>query len=140
MTPAAHVAVGAVRIYQWTVRPVIGANCRFLPSCSDYAIDAFRAHGALRGSGLAARRILRCHPWNGGGYDPVPACDCAKAPMHLDSSPSPSGRGPGGGVTRHDGSPATYAATSTRPGATPPPGPLPQGQGENRADHCRAGA
>jgi uncharacterized protein len=75
MTPAAHVAVGAVRIYQWTVRPVIGANCRFFPSCSDYAIEAFRSHGALRGSGLAARRILRCHPWNAGGYDPVPDCD-----------------------------------------------------------------
>ena len=72
MTPAAHVAVGAVRAYQWTLRPVIGANCRFWPSCSDYAIEAFRTHGALRGSGLAAHRILRCNPWCDGGYDPVP--------------------------------------------------------------------
>lgn len=72
MTPAAHLAVGAVRAYQWTIRPVIGANCRFWPSCSDYAIEAFRAHGALRGSGLVARRILRCNPWCDGGYDPVP--------------------------------------------------------------------
>ena len=72
MTPAAHVAVGAVRAYQWTIRPVIGANCRFWPSCSDYAIEAFRTHGALRGSGLAARRILRCNPWCDSGYDPVP--------------------------------------------------------------------
>lgn len=72
MTPAAHVAVGAVRAYQWTIRPVIGANCRFWPSCSDYAIEAFRAHGAVRGAGLAARRILRCNPWCDGGYDPVP--------------------------------------------------------------------
>ena len=72
MTPAAHLAVGAVRAYQWTIRPVIGANCRFWPSCSDYAIEAFRTHGALRGSGLAARRILRCNPWCDGGYDPVP--------------------------------------------------------------------
>jgi putative membrane protein insertion efficiency factor len=78
MTPAAHVAVGAVRVYQWTVRPVIGANCRFFPSCSDYAIEALHAHGALRGSGLAARRILRCNPWNAGGYDPVPECDFAR--------------------------------------------------------------
>ena len=61
-----------MRAYQWTIRPVIGANCRFWPSCSDYAIEAFRAHGALRGSGLAARRILRCNPWCDGGYDPVP--------------------------------------------------------------------
>jgi uncharacterized protein len=72
VTPAAHVAVGAVRAYQWTLRPVIGANCRFWPSCSDYAIEAFRTHGALRGSGLAAHRILRCNPWCDGGYDPVP--------------------------------------------------------------------
>ena len=144
MTPAAHVAVGAVRVYQWTVRPVIGANCRFFPSCSDYAIDAFRAHGALRGSGLAARRILRCNPWHEGGYDPVPTCDCAspsdKAPRHGDSSPSPWGRGLGGGVTRHEANPSTFAATSTRAVATPPPAPLPQGEGENRAHHCRAGA
>ena len=76
MTPTAHVAIGAVRCYQWTIRPVIGANCRFLPSCSDYAIEAIRGHGALRGSGLAARRLLRCHPWNEGGYDPVPVCGC----------------------------------------------------------------
>ena len=68
--------IGAVRAYQWTVRPLIGANCRFYPSCSDYAIEALRVHGALRGSGLAARRILRCNPWNEGGYDPVPPCDC----------------------------------------------------------------
>ena len=76
MTPAAQIAIGAVRAYQWTVRPVIGANCRFFPSCSDYAIEAFRGHGALRGGGLAARRILRCNPWHEGGYDPVPACGC----------------------------------------------------------------
>ena len=72
MTPAAHIAVGAVRAYQWTIRPIVGANCRFWPSCSDYAIEAFGTHGALRGGGLAARRILRCNPWCDGGYDPVP--------------------------------------------------------------------
>jgi uncharacterized protein len=65
--------VGAVRAYQWTVRPLIGPNCRFCPSCSDYAIEAFRTHGAIRGSSLAAYRILRCNPWHPGGYDPVPA-------------------------------------------------------------------
>ena len=72
MTPLAHIAVGAVRTYQWTLRPFIGANCRFWPSCSEYAIEALRTHGALRGSGLAARRILRCNPWHEGGVDPVP--------------------------------------------------------------------
>jgi putative membrane protein insertion efficiency factor len=72
MTVLATVLTGAVRTYQWTVRPVIGANCRFHPGCSEYAIEAIAAHGALRGAGLAARRILRCNPWNEGGYDPVP--------------------------------------------------------------------
>lgn len=72
MTIPASTAVALVRTYQWTVRPLIGANCRFWPSCSEYAIEAFRLHGALRGGGLAARRILRCHPWNPGGVDPVP--------------------------------------------------------------------
>jgi hypothetical protein len=75
MTPAAHVAVGVVRTYQWTLRPFIGANCRFWPSCSEYAIEAFRIHGALHGGALATRRILRCNPWNEGGCDPVPDRD-----------------------------------------------------------------
>ncbi len=64
--------VGAVRLYQWTVRPLIGANCRFHPGCSEYAIEAIRIHGALRGGALATRRILRCNPWHPGGFDPVP--------------------------------------------------------------------
>ncbi|MBN8873371.1 MAG: membrane protein insertion efficiency factor YidD [Rhodospirillales bacterium] len=71
---AAELAVGLVRTYQWTLRPLIGANCRFWPSCSEYAIEAVRTHGALRGSGLAARRVLRCNPWHPGGVDPVPPC------------------------------------------------------------------
>lgn len=72
MSPAAAVLGGAVTVYQWTVRPLIGANCRFHPGCSEYALAALRSHGAVRGSALAARRILRCNPWNEGGFDPVP--------------------------------------------------------------------
>ena len=72
MTPAAAVLQGAVRTYQWTLRPVLGVNCRFYPGCSDYAVEALQTHGAMRGGALAARRILRCNPWNEGGYDPVP--------------------------------------------------------------------
>ncbi len=79
MTPIAAAAVGAVKAYQWTIRPLIGANCRFWPSCSDYAIGAFKSHGALRGGTLAAKRILRCNPWHEGGVDPVPAPDRPKA-------------------------------------------------------------
>ncbi len=75
-----HALVLLVRLYQWTLRPFIGAHCRFEPSCSHYAIEALQHHGALRGSGLAARRVLRCNPWTPGGYDPVPAphCQCSE--------------------------------------------------------------
>jgi len=73
MTPAAAVGVGLVRVYQWTLRPVLGANCRFHPSCSDYAVQALARHGAVRGGALAAWRVLRCNPWCEGGHDPVPA-------------------------------------------------------------------
>jgi putative membrane protein insertion efficiency factor len=79
MSPAAAVAVGAIRAYQWTIRPVIGAQCRFWPSCSEYGIEAFRRHGALRGGALTAKRILRCNPRHEGGVDPVPEPDRPKA-------------------------------------------------------------
>ncbi len=72
MTPAATVLTGAVRAYQYTLRPFIGSHCRFHPHCSAYAVEALAAHGAGRGTAMAARRVLRCHPWNAGGYDPVP--------------------------------------------------------------------
>jgi putative membrane protein insertion efficiency factor len=68
----AEILAGCVRAYQLTLRPVIGANCRFEPSCSHYAITALLRHGALRGSAMAAARILRCNPWHAGGDDPVP--------------------------------------------------------------------
>ena len=69
-----------VRLYQWTLRPFIGAHCRFEPSCSHYALAALAEHGAARGGLLAARRVLRCNPWTLGGYDPVPRCQHPKAP------------------------------------------------------------
>jgi putative membrane protein insertion efficiency factor len=72
MTVAGRALAVGVRAYQWTIRPVIGDNCRFEPSCSHYAIEALERHGALRGAILAGRRILRCNPWHEGGYDPVP--------------------------------------------------------------------
>ncbi|HEY1327726.1 MAG TPA: membrane protein insertion efficiency factor YidD [Casimicrobiaceae bacterium] len=67
-----HVLVALVRAYQLLFRPLLGANCRFHPSCSDYALEAIERHGALRGAWLAVRRIGRCHPYHPGGYDPVP--------------------------------------------------------------------
>jgi hypothetical protein len=63
---------GVIRGYQLLLSPILGNNCRFEPSCSHYAIEAIGRHGPWRGSALALGRILRCHPWHGGGYDPVP--------------------------------------------------------------------
>ena len=62
----------AIRGYQLLISPVRPPCCRFLPTCSDYAIEALARHGAWRGTGLALRRLARCHPWGGSGYDPVP--------------------------------------------------------------------
>lgn len=64
--------IGVIRAYQYLLSPWWGSQCRFTPTCSHYAVEALERHGALSGSWLAARRILRCHPWSAGGYDPVP--------------------------------------------------------------------
>jgi putative membrane protein insertion efficiency factor len=61
-----------IRTYQLIASPLLGNRCRFHPSCSDYAIEALRRHGLLKGSWLAVRRIGSCHPWHAGGFDPVP--------------------------------------------------------------------
>jgi putative membrane protein insertion efficiency factor len=61
-----------IRAYQLMVSPFIGNHCRFYPSCSQYAIEAIERFGVVRGSGLALRRLSRCHPWHPGGVDPVP--------------------------------------------------------------------
>ncbi len=61
-----------IKIYQLTLSPFFGRHCRFQPSCSSYAIVAIDQHGAIRGGWLTIKRIGRCHPWNEGGYDPVP--------------------------------------------------------------------
>jgi uncharacterized protein len=64
--------MGALRAYKLTLSPLIGRQCRFLPTCSEYAAGALISHGPLRGSLLAAGRLCRCHPWGGSGYDPPP--------------------------------------------------------------------
>ena len=69
--PLARPLILGVRFYQATLGTVLGGQCRFIPTCSVFAIDALNAHGAVKGSWLALRRILRCHPFGGGGYDPV---------------------------------------------------------------------
>jgi len=67
-----HVLKILIRAYQLVLSPLLGPRCRFYPSCSHYAIEAIESHGALRGSWLSAKRICRCHPFNPGGFDPVP--------------------------------------------------------------------
>ena len=64
--------IGLVRAYQLLVSPLLGPTCRYYPSCSAYAVQALQVHGAFRGTWLAARRLLRCHPWSPGGVDHVP--------------------------------------------------------------------
>ena len=61
-----------VRFYQLCISPLKPPSCRFTPTCSHYAIEALRKHGPIRGLYLTAKRLLRCHPWGGSGYDPVP--------------------------------------------------------------------
>jgi len=67
-----RILIGLVRFYQLAISPWTPAACRFTPTCSAYAIDALREHGAARGVWLAMRRLAKCHPWGGYGYDPVP--------------------------------------------------------------------
>ena len=66
------VLIALVRFYRYAISPMLGRNCRFHPTCSEYAIEALERHGALRGGWMAAKRVGRCHPFNAGGYDPVP--------------------------------------------------------------------
>jgi putative membrane protein insertion efficiency factor len=67
-----QVLMGVIRVYQWVLSPLLGPRCRFYPSCSCYAHAAIERHGALEGTWLGIRRLLRCHPFAEGGYDPVP--------------------------------------------------------------------
>jgi putative membrane protein insertion efficiency factor len=75
-----HLLLFLITLYRWTLSPFFGRFCRFTPSCSVYAAEALQAHGALRGSALAFKRICRCHPLGGQGYDPVPPKPETSAP------------------------------------------------------------
>ncbi len=67
-----YLLIALLKLYRLLISPLYGNVCRYYPSCSAYALRAVEVHGAVRGSWLAARRLLRCHPWAPGGYDPVP--------------------------------------------------------------------
>ncbi len=66
------IAISSVKFYQYCIRPLLPNACRYTPSCSAYSIEAINKYGAFKGSFLGIKRILRCHPWGGHGYDPVP--------------------------------------------------------------------
>lgn len=64
--------IGCIKLYQWTLSPLIGRACRYTPTCSNYGIEAIRKYGPLKGGWLTLKRVLSCHPWGKSGYDPVP--------------------------------------------------------------------
>ena len=67
-----HLLLALIGVYRYAVSPMFGRRCRFFPTCSEFAAEAVATHGAIKGAYLALRRLFRCHPWNAGGYDPVP--------------------------------------------------------------------
>jgi len=88
----------AIRAYQWVLRPLFPASCRFEPTCSHYAVEAIATHGPGRGLWLALRRVLRCNPWGGAGWDPVPpasSCRHDHGTVRADPSDRPAGPVPG---------------------------------------------
>lgn len=64
--------IALIKIYQWIISPVLGPSCRYTPTCSQYALEAFKKYGPFKGLWLTIKRISRCHPWGGHGHDPVP--------------------------------------------------------------------
>ena len=61
-----------IKIYQLIISPILGQNCRYLPTCSEYTVQSLKEFGIIKGLGLSSKRIMKCHPWGGHGYDPVP--------------------------------------------------------------------
>jgi putative membrane protein insertion efficiency factor len=96
-----------IRAYQLVLSPLLGPRCRFYPSCSSYALEAIRTHGPLKGTWLAGRRLLRCHPWNPGGVDLVPERR-SRTDRRADETTAPQTTAP-----------QTTAPPTTNPGAEP---------------------
>jgi len=110
-----YLFMGLIRVYQWTISPLLGPVCRFHPSCSHYGYEAMSVHGAIKGTYLTVWRILRCNPWNSGGVDPVPPR--TRRPWRLPernkrSEPEPHGRKQTSSIGRTE--PAPGANTTAR--------------------------
>ena len=91
MSPAGAALRGLIHGYRLLISPLLPGSCRYVPSCSAYALEAVGRFGALRGGWLAARRLARCHPWGKSGYDPVPEADSGHAACrHHGGSPAAS--------------------------------------------------
>jgi putative membrane protein insertion efficiency factor len=84
-----YLLIGFLRLYRALISPLYGQVCRYHPSCSAYALEAVTVHGAVRGVWLAGRRLVRCHPWAAGGYDPVPP-KLHSPPRTVSADPTPT--------------------------------------------------
>ena len=80
-----HLAMGLIKVYRYCLSPLMARHCRFYPTCSCYAQEALETHGFLKGSKLTALRLLRCHPWHPGGFDPVPGTECQHQQTESDN-------------------------------------------------------
>lgn len=89
---AARPFIALIWVYRATLSPLIGGHCRFEPTCSQFGLDAYRRYGAIKGTLLTARRILRCHPFSAGGYDPVPIN--SPAPMKTEDNTAANANNP----------------------------------------------
>lgn len=86
------ILIGLIRGYQLTISPMLGDVCRYYPTCSHFGLEAIRSHGSIKGSLLAAWRILRCHPWAAGGVDPVPVPGTWRNPKVIELSTNEDGQ------------------------------------------------
>ena len=96
-SPLQYFFMGIVRLYQLILSPILGPRCRFQPTCSSYALDAIKLHGGLKGGWLAIKRISKCHPWGGHGFDPVPGMTIKAAEEDKTTSKDRPANHAGGG-------------------------------------------
>jgi putative membrane protein insertion efficiency factor len=83
------IAIFIIKVYQYCISPLLGNNCRFYPSCSQYSVQAIERFGVIKGSYLSIRRLLKCHPWHEGGEDPVPEKQAHKTCTKCDTNKTP---------------------------------------------------